>query len=223
MSINYQVQRSSRSKNLRLKINANGNVVVSAPPRTTDQVIGRFVSDNMDWITRNLAKVTARKVQLDPDQMMVFGQTYQRVIHTILDRVGTHPVFIQDGKIHLQPVSPTTKSIQRTFETFLKTTAQKYIVPRTKQLSEVMNISYTTLTLRDQKTRWGSCSSHGGLNFNWRLVQYPTAVIDYVIIHELAHRREMNHSNRFWAIVAKFDPEYHSRRKWLQRYGSTLD
>lgn len=223
MSINYQVQRSARSRNLRLKINANGSVVVSAPPRASDQLIARFVESNMDWITRNLAKVTARKVQLDPDQLMVFGQTYQREIHDGDHRVGIHPVFIQDGKIHLQPVSNTKASIQRTFETFLKTTAQKYIVPRTKQLAELMNITYTTLTLRDQKTRWGSCSSQGGLNFNWRLVQYPTAVIDYVIVHELAHRREMNHSNRFWAIVAKFDPEYNAHRKWLQRYGSTLD
>lgn len=223
MSINYQVQRSARSHHLRIKIQANGSVVVSAPPRATDQLIARFVSENMDWITKNLAKVTARKQHLDPDQVMVFGQTYQRVIHSLQDRVGTHPVFIQNGELHIQPVSPTKASLLRTLETFLKTTAQKYIIPRTKQLSQVMDIDYTTLTLRDQKTRWGSCSSQGGLNFNWRLVQYPTAVIDYVIIHELAHRREMNHSHRFWAIVAKYDPEYQSHRKWLQRYGSTLD
>lgn len=222
MSISYQVQRSARSRHLRLKINARGEVVVAAPPRASDQIIAKFVHDNSDWILRTLAKVSARKEVKNPNELMVFGQTYQRVIHD--DGVpGPHPVYIREGKLHIHPVTQTKASVQRTFETFLKTTAQKYIVPRTKQLAEVMHTTYTGLTLRDQKTRWGSCSSQGGLNFNWRLVQYPTAVIDYVIIHELAHRTEMNHSHRFWAIVAKYDSEYQSHRNWLKRYGSTVD
>lgn len=222
MEIEYQVQRNSRSRNLRLRITAKAEVIVSAPPRASDRVINNFVCDHTDWILKHLAKMKARKVTKSPDELTVFGKTYKRVIHE-KDPSRSHPVFIQGDELHIQPVTQTAASIQKAFETFLKTTAQKYIVPRTQQLAEVMGIDYTTLTLRDQKTRWGSCSSQGGLNFNWRLVQYPTKVIDYVIIHELAHRREMNHSHRFWAIVAKYDPDYLSHRKWLQKYGSTVE
>lgn len=221
--IEYQVQRNSRSRNLRIRITAKAEVIVSAPPRINDTAILRFVTQHSDWINRNLAKIKVRTSHIRPDELMVFGHTYKKVIHSLDDRTTRHPVFIQGEELHIQPVSSAASSAQRTFETFLKTTAQKYIIPRTKQLAELMGITYAAITLRDQKTRWGSCSSQGGLNFNWRLVQYPTAVIDYVIIHELAHRKEMNHSHRFWAIVAKYDPEYQAHRKWLQRYGSTLD
>jgi predicted metal-dependent hydrolase len=222
VSISYQVQRNARSRNLRLKIHGSGQVVVSAPPRASEQLIAKFVADNMDWITKTLAKVTARKAVKDPDTLTVFGKAYRRVIHQD-GTPGPHPVYIQGDELHIHPVSATKASMQRAFETFLKTTAQKYIVPRTKQLAELMHTTYTSLTLRDQKTRWGSCSSQGGLNFNWRLVQYPPAVIDYVIVHELAHRSQMNHSHRFWAIVAKYDPEYQAHRNWLKRNGSTVD
>lgn len=223
MNIQYQVQRNTRSRNLRMRITNASEVIVSAPPRVSDHVISRFVSDHTDWIIKNLAKLKARKSIQKPDELTVFGKNYKKVVHPADDVNTRHPVFIQDDELHIQPVSDSAAAVQRTFETFLKTTAQKYIIPRTKQLADIMNITYTTLTLRDQKTRWGSCSSQGGLNFNWRLVQYPTQMIDYVIIHELAHRREMNHSHRFWAIVAKYDPEYQAHRRWLQKYGSTVE
>ena len=221
--ISYQVQRNNRSRNLRLRITSAAQVIVSAPPRISDQTIARFVEQHMDWIIKNQSKIKARKKIVDEDAVMVFGTQYKKIIDTPEKTLHKHPVYIRDQYIHIRPVTQTTSSVNRTLETFLKTTAQKYIIPRTQQLAKTMDIRFTSLTLRDQKTRWGSCSSNGGLNFNWRLVQYPTAVIDYVIVHELAHRREMNHSAKFWAIVAKFDPEYKAHRKWLQKYGSTVE
>ena len=85
-----------------------------------------------------------------------------------------------------------------------------------------MDIAYQRISLRQQSSRWGSCSSRGNLNFNWRLVHYPPAIIDYVIIHELAHRLEMNHSKKFWAIVKKFDSEYliHKGQLRKKRYNN---
>ncbi|MBI5200923.1 MAG: M48 family metallopeptidase [Elusimicrobia bacterium] len=76
-------------------------------------------------------------------------------------------------------------------------------------------VDYGRVSVRDQKTRWASCSSKGDLSFNWRLVFAPQAVMDYVVIHELAHRREMNHSRRFWAIVAEHSPDHREHRRWL--------
>lgn len=85
--------------------------------------------------------------------------------------------------------------------------------------AERMQITYGKVTIKDQKTRWGSCSSLGNLNFNWRLLLMPEAVMDYVIVHELAHRREMNHSAAFWHIVENYMPDYRERLQWLKENG----
>ena len=85
-----------------------------------------------------------------------------------------------------------------------------------------MQVQYRRLSVRDQRTRWGSCSVNGGLNFSWRLVMAPLPVLDYVVIHELMHLREMNHSQRFWDGVATFCPEYRQHRAWLKENGGRL-
>lgn len=84
----------------------------------------------------------------------------------------------------------------------------------------MMGVNYNRIAIRDQKTRWGSCSGKGNLNFNWKLVLMPPEVLDYVMVHELAHRIEMNHSDRFWAQVERIIPDYRKRRRWLKDYGS---
>ena len=91
---------------------------------------------------------------------------------------------------------------------------------RTALYAERMQVSYKRITIRDQKTRWGSCSTAGNLNFNWKLILMPPEILDYVVVHELAHRREMNHSSRFWAQVAEILPDYKARRQWLKENGN---
>lgn len=99
----------------------------------------------------------------------------------------------------------------------------KQIFPeRTAYFAERMGVDYHRITIREQKTRWGSCSSAGNLNFNWKLVLMPQEILDYVVVHELAHRKEMNHSPRFWALVEKELPDYRIRREKLKMYGRQL-
>lgn len=88
--------------------------------------------------------------------------------------------------------------------------------------ARIMNVAYGRISIREQKTRWGSCSSKGNLNFNWRLIFAPEEVLDYVVVHELAHRREMNHSKAFYAIVESVLPDYRSPRRWLREHGHSL-
>lgn len=93
--------------------------------------------------------------------------------------------------------------------------ARARIEERLAHWSARMGLAFGRVAIRDQKSRWGSCSSKGNLNFNWRLVFAPLPVLDYVVIHELAHLREMNHSRRFWTLVESFSPDYKDHRRWL--------
>ena len=100
--------------------------------------------------------------------------------------------------------------------------ALQYIPERVKYFAPIVGVNYSRITIRNQKTKWGSCSSKGGLNFNCLLMLAPPEVIDYVVVHELCHRKEMNHSQAFWAEVEKVLPNYKSAKKWLKDNGSEL-
>lgn len=98
--------------------------------------------------------------------------------------------------------------------------AGEVLARRTSYFAKKMGVTYGRITIRDQKTRWGSCSGRGNLNFNWRLILMPENVLDYVVVHELAHRREMNHSSRFYQVVESVIPEYRESMEWLRKNGS---
>ena len=104
----------------------------------------------------------------------------------------------------------------------LTETARKVIPERVAFFGEKMGVSYGNVTIRCQRTRWGSCSGKGNLNFNCLLMLAPSGVMDYVIVHELCHRREMNHSQRFWAEVEETMPDYREQRRWLKGNGGVL-
>ena len=100
--------------------------------------------------------------------------------------------------------------------------ASRYIPQRVQHFAPLVGVRYGNITIRNQKTRWGSCSGKGNLNFNCLLMLAPAEVIDYVVIHELCHRKEMNHSDQFWALVERHCPDYKRLRKWLKDNGPAL-
>ena len=100
--------------------------------------------------------------------------------------------------------------------------ALQIIPPRVKKYAELVGVTYGRITIRNQKTRWGSCSGKGNLNFNCFLIKAPEKVMDYVIIHELCHRIEMNHSERFWNLVEQVMPDYRVQKEWLKNNGMSL-
>ncbi|MDO5349002.1 MAG: SprT family zinc-dependent metalloprotease [Lachnospiraceae bacterium] len=100
--------------------------------------------------------------------------------------------------------------------------AKVRIQERAAYFAARMGVSYGRISIRAAKTRWGSCSYGGNLNFHWKLILMPPEILDYVVVHELAHRKEMNHSKAFWAEVERILPDYQERRKWLKLYGQTV-
>lgn len=211
---------------MRLTIDAQGRVIVTTPPLFPKWMIAPFVHKNSDWIEKNRAKVVQRQTHAhqDSSSVSIFGKKYTKNI--VFSNELPIGVTIRDSNININtlkgsPGQPSVSDAEKYLERFLKQTAEKYIVPRTHHLAKIMHISFGKITLRQQKTRWGSCSSQGNLNFNWQLVHYQPEIIDYVIIHELAHREQMNHSPRFWDIVRRYDPAYETHRGWLRRHGWT--
>ena len=97
--------------------------------------------------------------------------------------------------------------------------ARKIFKRKTAAYARKMDVTYGRITIREQKTRWGSCTSEGNLNFNWRLIFAPEEVVDYIVVHELAHRKEMNHSRAFYDVVASVLPDYKVQEKWLKENG----
>jgi predicted metal-dependent hydrolase len=117
---------------------------------------------------------------------------------------------------------PKPQMIHELLKEWYKQNAKAIIKERVQMWSHTMKLSYNRITIKDQRTRWGSCSTLRNLNFNWRLVMAPLAVLDYVVVHELAHLVEMNHSARFWSIVESYFPDFKECKDWLKHNGMTL-
>ena len=124
----------------------------------------------------------------------------------------------RDAERARHPVQPLTEAQLRE----LAEQALRDFPPRVKHFAGIMGVAYGRITIRNQRTRWGSCSAKGNLNFNCLLMLAPEEVRDYVIVHELCHRLEMNHSPRFWALVESVLPDYRTRKKWLKENGQRL-
>lgn len=126
------------------------------------------------------------------------AKNYAKVVNRKESRPAYRPEEIEEYKEKLRPV----------------------LEHRAAYYAGMMRVNYQKITIKDQKTRWGSCSAKGNLNFNWKLFLMPPEILDYVLVHELAHRIEMNHSDRFWKQVEKIIPDYKERRRWLKEYGA---
>lgn len=118
--------------------------------------------------------------------------------------------------------SPYTDIQRQYLEKHYREAAREYIPKRVDYFIRLTGGSYERITIREQKTRWGSCSGRGTLSFNWKLMLAPPAVLDYVVVHELCHLTHMNHSREFWQAVERVLPDYRERRKWLKEHGDEL-
>ena len=141
-----------------------------------------------------------------------------RILSERQDWIRTHVARVRSARASADTLAPLTDEELRQ----LSRQAAQYIPPRVAMYAERIGVSYGRITIRHQRTRWGSCSTKGNLNFNCLLMLTPPEVIDYVIVHELCHRKEMNHSTRFWALVASVLPNYVEQKRWLREHGAVI-
>lgn len=214
------VERSKR-KTLSLSVLKDGSVIVKAPISIRDDVINRFVEDKQSWIREKLASIkeTQNKFEdvISMRKCLIFGSKYQ-VIKTDVKQIQTSNNFeiLIPNKLEGEKL---TKSISLWF----KKLAKKALLDRLEFIENRINLKSSSFKIGDSRGRWGSCNSYGNIILNYRVVMLPPAIIDYVIVHELCHLVELNHSKRFWDNVEKYLPNYEISRKNIKEYGFLLN
>ncbi len=211
----------AKRRTIALIIERDGSLTVRAPMRAPQILIHQFIREKADWITRAREKI--KSIVIIPAKQYVDGETF---------------LFL-GSSFNLKLVKPQRPSLQfdngftlshtaqpkgeLTFTNWYKKQAHEIISKRVNHYAQKYNFTPKHVKITSAKTRWGSCSSNGSLNFTWRLVMAPLDVIDYVVVHELAHLRVKNHSSKFWNEVADIYPDYKKQRKWLREYGENLN
>ena len=224
--IDYTVRRSPRARRIGLRISPTRGLEVVLPARGRAPDIPALLRDKADWIVAALDRVAARTspppAPLEEGAILPYrGADYRLVI---VAQPHSRPAVARDELARTITITlPDADASSRDLlERWYRREARAIIGARATAHAMTLGVTFTRLTIRDGRSRWGSCSSTGSLNFSWRLVLAPPTVLDYVVIHELAHRRELNHSPRFWAIVAAHCPEYRARQRWLKDEGPRL-
>jgi predicted metal-dependent hydrolase len=215
VSIEYTLKRSQRRRSITLTIDENG-LRVGAPWRTSHSRIEALLVSHAHWITRKLAEWHARCpepfVWTAGTTVMALGEPLKLVIDTTSKttaRVG--------GELRVGSRSDDPDTLARHTVAWLRATAQDWFEQRASHFAQVLDVRTPSIRLSNARTRWGTCHPDGRVHLNWRLIQAPAVLIDYVVVHELAHLREPNHSPRFWNWVAGVLPDYKERRLSLRR------
>lgn len=181
--------------------------------------------DNGYPMTVRRSKRRTLSVEITPQATVVvrapYGMPNAKIRQFLTERSGWIEKHIEKMRAALAERPPVEPLSYRQLKE-LAEQALTVIPPKVAGYAEILGVDYGRITVRNQKTRWGSCSGKGNLNFNCLLMLAPEDVLDYVIVHELAHRKEMNHSRRFWNIVAEVVPDYKEKIRWLNVHGAVL-
>lgn len=217
--IPYTLQRSPRRRSIGLKIDAAGLTII-LPQRAPLAEAERVIHLKLAWIRAKLAERETRLAQPPiADAKLTWGASAlwlgePRILHSALRaQLTADTLFL---------CAANEQKIAPALIRFYQRAAKPYFAERLAVWAARMSLQPRQLMVSSAKTRWGSCTSNGDIRLSWRLMQAPASVIDYVVIHELAHLAEMNHSARFWAIVSAACPQWKIERAWLKQHGATL-
>ncbi|MBQ3176289.1 MAG: M48 family metallopeptidase [Clostridia bacterium] len=214
--IEYTLVRSDR-KTTAIRVLTDGSVEVRAPRRLPVQEIERFLSEKKDWIEKHRRIMRERyPLDLEPRKILYKGKW-----KTILP-LGENKILF-DGEFFYAPEHWSDAELKKAVEEILKKLARSELIPLTRQIALHVGAEPQRITVTGAKTKWGSCSDGKNINLSWRLLAAPVDAIEYVIIHELCHMREMNHSERFWALVEQHVPDWRKKREKLSQVQVWLD
>ena len=216
-----KVKRYRASRSIKLRVNEDGKVTVTAPPFISERQINKFVEENSGWLAEKLSHVRQKQQHLTAkrENLPFRGKNYRF-------RLAISPqkprVILGKDVITVQAPAEDDNIVRQTLEKWYKKQAKDYFETRVPLLADLVNHDIRRITIRSQRTRWGSCSSRQTISLNWRLILCSDWVSDYVIYHELAHLKHMNHSQAFWSLVANYFPRYKEAERWLKQNHNLL-
>ena len=217
----YQVIYSNR-KTIQLAVERNREVVVRVPYDTSREKIEEIIKKKRLWLyekrnhKQKYPQVVPKKEFVNGETLLYLGRHYSlSIVYKDIEGVEfDHRFYISRANQH-QAVE--------LFKRWHMTKALEKITPKAEYLARNLGVKYNTILISDLKYRWGSCTAKNNLNFNWKIIKAPAFVIDYIIVHELAHLTESNHGDKFWNIIAVQVPKYIRAKEWLKQNGQILE
>lgn len=210
-NIPYKLRYSRKAKYMRLQISRGSNLELVLPRGYELSDAERFINQKVDWISRHL-----RPKEAGDEKYLLLGRQIKIIqVYELFTR--QHKLSFEQNELRIISPSGSRININKLYNIWLRNFAKRYLPARAYELAEKYDFKVNNISVRNQKTRWGSCSAKGNLSFNVNLVQYKREIIDYVIVHELCHLKEMNHSKKFWLLVEKICPDYKFFRKELKK------
>lgn len=223
MELVYSIKRSPKRKQLTITVERDRSVVVHAPQSASEEKIQAILESKRQWIyekTRHSQKYSSPhppgKELVNGESALYLGRQYQvEVVHDSTEEVRFEQRFLIPARLSCE-----RKQVLR--EWYMDR-AKKKILPRTQKYANDLGVAFANTKIVDNRYRWGSCTTKDNINLNWRLIKAPMFVVDYVIIHELAHLLEANHTPRFWNIVRAQSPKMDKAKTWLLENGQILE
>lgn len=216
MSVHVNRMIRSKRRTVALIVERDGSVTVRAPMKMSTMAIEDFVHKHAEWVKRKQAELQSavteqpRRYQAG-EQFLYLGRSHQLEIVR-----NARKKLVLDESFKL--AESEQSHAEALFQDWYRKQARKIIGERVSFFAKQFQLEAEKIRITSARTRWGSCSSKGTLSFSWRLLMTPLDVIDYVVVHELAHIVHHNHAKRFWDLVEKWMPDYRERRKQLRRY-----
>jgi predicted metal-dependent hydrolase len=217
---------SSRARVLHLVVRQDSGLEIVAPHGTRRRQIEEALHQKAGWILKTIQRVVAIPPIKDGREFAFIGRTMRLCLVTSPAGNRQRPKVTTAGDRLLLYVAESDREnqdvLRAALEGWYRQRAREIIPERLMIANQAFGFRYGRVAIKEQKSRWGSCSRAGNLNFNWRLLLAPVSVLDYVLTHELAHLKELNHAPAFWRLVAQGCPDYKLQRRWLREHGHTL-
>ncbi|MBN1375572.1 MAG: M48 family metallopeptidase [Dehalococcoidia bacterium] len=224
-NVNYILKQSALIKGIRLEIHNDTGLIVVVPARYRPEQINNMLGKKADWILRHLPVTKPMQVplfrkEIDHGEKIRYMDS---VIEVHISRDGhKRPVAFLKGNKLIISGSAEINSRARVLENWYRQQAARVFKEKADRFKIEMGLDYNNIVIRGQRKRWASASHQGNLSINWKLLLAPEEVVDYVIMHELAHFKHMDHSRRFWDYLSDFCPNWREHRKWLGKHEDEL-
>ncbi len=228
--INYQIIRSNR-KTVGLEVSLDEGVKIRAPKSLKKKRIKQIVKKKASWILKKQEKLCEVKPAPTPKEFLsgeklpYLGRRYRLKVKKIEGKNVS--ISLYQGKFWIEVGTDISKQMRREairekVINWYREHAKEKINERVKKYQDKIGTEPNSVQIKKQKKRWGSCSSLGNLNFNWKIIMAPMSVVDYLVVHELAHLKHPNHSKEFWQLVEAIIPNYEKKQEWLRVNGKQL-